>query len=85
MINLSMLSLEEFNTLNQVDQAEAIGAGTFLADREENGLVVRLYNLGTFYGEAFYDAHTNKVLRVKAFDTTSRLVPYLAHIKFNLH
>ena len=79
-----MLSLKEFNALNQFDQAEAIWNGTFLADREENGLIVRLYNLGTFYGEFFYDVHTNKILRLKAFSTTSQLLPYLAHIKFNL-
>lgn len=80
-----MLSLEKFNALDQHDQADAVRNGTFLADREENGLVVRLYSLGTFYGEVFYDAHTNKILRLKAFDTTSQLVPYLAHIRFNLH
>jgi hypothetical protein len=80
-----MLSLEEFNALNEFDQAEAIWDGTFLAEREENGLVVRLYSLGTFYGEVFYDTYTNKILRLKAFNTTSELVPYLAHIKFNLH
>lgn len=44
-----------------------------------------LFSLGNFYGEVFYDAHTNKILRLKAFDTTGQLVPYLAHIKFNLH
>ncbi|TFF29728.1 hypothetical protein [Mucilaginibacter psychrotolerans] len=78
-----MLTLQEFNMLNTHDQEEHIWNGTFLADREENGLVVRLYSLNSFYGEVFYDAHTNKVLRVKAFDTTSQLVPYLAHIKFS--
>jgi hypothetical protein len=80
-----MLSLKEFNTLNESRQAEAVWDGTFLADREENGLVVRLYSLGAFYGEVFYDPHTNKILRVRAFDTASGLVPYLAHIKFNVH
>ncbi len=80
-----MLSLEEFFALSQFDQAEAIWDGTFLADREENGLIVRLYGLGSFYGEVFYDPHTNKVLCLRAFNTTSQLVPYLAHIKFNLH
>jgi hypothetical protein len=73
-----MLTLEDFNALNEPGQAEAIGMGTFLADREGNGLIVRLYGLGAFYRETFYDAHTNKVLRLKAFDTTNRLVPYLA-------
>jgi hypothetical protein len=80
-----MLSLEKFNALTQHDQAEIIWKGTYLADREENGLIVRLYSLGSFYGEVFYDAHTNKILRLKAFDTTSQIVPYLAHIRFNLH
>jgi hypothetical protein len=79
-----MLTLNEFNKLNAHDQEEVIWSGTFLADREENGLIVRLYGLSAFYGEVFYDAHTNKVLRVRAFDTTNELVPYLAHIKFSL-
>jgi hypothetical protein len=80
-----MLTLDDFNALSAIEQAEAMWNGTFLADREENGLVVRLYSLCTFYGEVFYDAHTNKILRLRAFDKTNQLVPYLAHIKFNLH
>jgi hypothetical protein len=82
-VSLCMLSLKEFNALHESRQAEAIWNETFLAGREENGLVVRLYSLGAFYGEVFYYAHTNKRLRLKAFDTTSQLEPYLAHI--NLH
>jgi hypothetical protein len=79
-----MLTLEDFNALNEPEQEEAIWEGIFLADREENGLVVRLYSLGSFYGEVFYDAHTNKILGLRAFDTTNYLMSYLAHIKFNL-
>ena len=80
-----MLTLEDFKLLSECAQAEAIQNGTFLADREENGLIVRLFSLNTFYGEVFYDTYTNKILRLKAFDTTGQLVPYPAHIKFNLH
>jgi hypothetical protein len=79
-----MLTFDKFFKLNKHDQEEAIWNGTFLADREENGLIVRLYGVNNFYGEVYYDAHTNKVLRVKAFDTTIHLLPYLAHIKFSL-
>jgi hypothetical protein len=79
-----MLTLREFNRLNVHDQEEAIWSGIFLGDREENGLVVLLYGLNTFYGEVFYDADTNKVLRVRAFEDTSQLLPYLAHVKFSL-
>jgi hypothetical protein len=79
-----MLTLSEFNRLDVHDQEEAIWSGTFLGDREENGLIVRLYGLNTFYGEVFYDTHTNRVLRVRAFEDTNRLLPYLAHVKFSL-
>ncbi|MEZ2338363.1 hypothetical protein AB6735_22135 [Mucilaginibacter sp. RCC_168] len=78
-----MLTLDDFNTLNEFEQAEAIWQGTFLADREENGLIVRLYSLNNFYAEVFYDAHVNKILRLTAFDKITQLGPYFAHIKFN--
>jgi hypothetical protein len=78
------LSLTEFNRLSSHDQEEIVRNGTFLADREENGLIVRLYGLSEFYLEVFYDANDNKVLKIKAFDNTNYLMPYLAHIKFCL-
>jgi hypothetical protein len=80
-----MLTLDDFNLLNESDQAEAIWQGTFLADREENGLIVRLYSLDNFYAEVFYDGHVNKILRLRAFDKIGQLGPYLAHIRFNKH
>jgi hypothetical protein len=79
-----MLTLDEFNTLNVTEQAEEVWKGTYLADREENGLVVRLYGLDNFYAEVFYDTQTNKILRLRAFDALNQLAPYLVHIKFNL-
>lgn len=78
-----MLTLDEFNKLNEPEKAEIIKQGTFLADREENGLIVRLYSLDKFYAEVFFDANINKILRVTAFNKIGQLGPYLAHIKFN--
>jgi hypothetical protein len=78
-----MLTLDDFNALNETEQAEAIWQGTFLADREENGLIIRLYSLNSFYAEVFYNAHTNKILRLRVFNTINELAPYLAHIRFN--
>jgi len=43
-----MLTLDLFNKLDEFKQAEAVWSGVFLADREENGLVVRLYSLSNF-------------------------------------
>ncbi|MFC0513067.1 hypothetical protein ACFFGT_02610 [Mucilaginibacter angelicae] len=75
--------MEQYNALSETDKADAIMQGNFLADREENGLVVQLYSLGKIYGEIYYDPHANKVLRCVAFREIQRLAPYLAHIRFN--
>ncbi len=79
-----MLTMEQYDALDERDQINAIIQGNFLADREENGLIVQLYSLGKFYGELWYDPLANKVLRHRAFEDTLQLTPYLAHIKFNL-
>jgi hypothetical protein len=80
---LYMLKIEEYNALNETEKTAAIIQGTFLADREENGLIVQLYSIGSFYGELFYDPMANKILRSRAFEGTRLLNPYLAHIRFN--
>ena len=79
-----MPSLEEFNQLSDREKAEAIWQGNFLADREENGLIVQLYSLCDFYVEVYYDGLANKILRFRPFKNTSQLTPYIAHIKFNM-
>ena len=79
-----MLTLYDFNALTDNEKAEAVWQGTFLADREENGLAVQLYSLPAFYVEVFYDPLANKILRFQAFTSKNFLTPYLAHIKFNI-
>ena len=74
---------EEFNALTETEQHTAILEGTFLADREENGLFVQLYSLHNFYIERWYDPAANRILKLQAFDGTARLAPYIAPIKFN--
>lgn len=46
--------------------------------------MVQLYSLDSFYVELYYDPLANKILRFHAFTSKSFLVPYLAHIKFNV-
>ncbi len=79
-----MLTMEQYNALREPEKADAIIKGNFLADREENGLIVQLYSLGKIYGELYYDPLANKILRYRAFDEIQQLTPYLSHIKFNL-
>ncbi|WP_214072622.1 hypothetical protein [Mucilaginibacter sp. dw_454] len=80
-----MLSPDDFNTLTETEKAEAVWQGSFLADREENGLIIQLHAVSTFYVEVFYDPAANKILSFRSFTSKHLLTPYLAHIKFNLH
>ena len=78
-----MLTIKEYDELDETEKAAAILQGDFLADREENGLMVQLYSVGSFYGEIYYDPLANKILRWRAFEGIQQLGPYLAHIRFN--
>ncbi|WPU91618.1 hypothetical protein SNE25_20075 [Mucilaginibacter sabulilitoris] len=78
-----MITMEQYEALNEAEKAGAIVQGEFLADREENGMIVQLYSLGKIYRELYYDPQANKVLRYRAFQDIRHLAPYLAHIRFN--
>lgn len=77
------MTLYEFHALNETEKADAVWHGTFLADREDAGLRIQLYSLGSFYVEVFYDPLMNKITDFRAFNSNHLLVPYLAQIKFN--
>ncbi len=74
----------EFNALNLTEKAEAVWQGTYLADREKDGLMIQLYSLTGCYVEAFYDPAANQINEFRAFTNKQLLVPYLAQINFNL-
>lgn len=78
-----MLTMEEYDALDDADKAAAILNGEFLADREENGLMVQLYSFDSLYGELYYDPLANKILRWRAFEGTQQLAPYLPYIRLN--
>ncbi len=77
-----MLTLYDFNNFTDNEKADAVWSGSFLADREEDGLKVQLYSVHAFYVEAFYDAVANKILRFRAFSSQRLLAPYLVQIMF---
>jgi hypothetical protein len=80
-----MLTMEMYNALSWSEKADAIMEGSFLTDREENGLIVQLYSVGTIYAEVTYDPLAHKILCYRVFEGTQQLVPYLAYIRFNPH
>jgi hypothetical protein len=57
-----MLTLYDFNGMDEAGQAEAVFTeGVFIDDRDEDGLRVQLYRLSDFYVEVFYDQVKNKI------------------------
>lgn len=62
-----MLTLEQYDALDETEKAATILNGEFLADLEENGLKVQLYSVGSFYSEIYYDPLANKILHCRAF------------------
>ncbi|MCC8407683.1 hypothetical protein LJ707_02000 [Mucilaginibacter sp. UR6-1] len=76
------MTLYEFNALDNTEKAEAVWRGTFLADREADGLIVQLYALTGCYVELFYDRAANKINGFQAFTNKQLLAPYLAQITF---
>ncbi|QHS56589.1 hypothetical protein GWR56_13930 [Mucilaginibacter sp. 14171R-50] len=50
--------MEQYDALDEAEKAAFILQGEFLADREESGLIVQLYSVGSFYGELYYDPLT---------------------------
>ncbi|HEY4197273.1 MAG TPA: hypothetical protein VGM63_17140 [Mucilaginibacter sp.] len=77
------MTLYDFNSLEEHQKAESVWQGTFLADREENGLILQLYGIDTFYVEVCYDDRAGKILGFRSFHQVQQLTPYLAHIRFN--
>lgn len=77
----AMLTLYDFNALTDTEKAEAVWAGSFLADREAAGLRLQLYSLPAFYVEVIYDAAANQITAFRAFTNKQLLAPYLAQIK----
>jgi hypothetical protein len=76
------MTLLEFNRLSTTEKGEAVWRGTFLADREADGLKIQLYSLEGFYAEVFYDPIANRITEFRSFTSRQQLVPYLAQIKF---
>jgi hypothetical protein len=54
--------------------------GSFLAERFQYNLHIRLYQLFDFYVEVFSFSEEEKVVRIDAFEETDLLEPYLVFI-----
>ena len=83
-LKTTMLTLYDFNALDDNGKAEAVWSGTFLADRFDGAHTIQLYAVSNFYVEVFYDQEANRIVAFRSFNSRNALTPYLAQIKFKL-
>jgi hypothetical protein len=72
-----MITLNEFQMMNINEKIKAIEKGSFLSERKEDQILVRLYKLGNFYVESFIELRRNKVVHFIAFNSNDLLLPYI--------
>jgi len=53
-IHTAPMTLYEFNAMDEMEQAEAVWDGVYIADREDIEHRILLYQLDNFYVEVFY-------------------------------
>jgi hypothetical protein len=74
------MTLYEFNVLDEMEQAEAVWAGVFVADREDEQHRILLYQIDSFYVEVYYHKQHNVLIRFQSFSSINQLDPYLDKI-----
>lgn len=76
-----MKNSDDFNNLNYTEKTEAVLQGTFLADRLNDHFYIKLYNVGSFYVEVFFDDRSHLITHFRAFEHTRFVLPYLNDLK----
>jgi hypothetical protein len=74
------MTLYQFNALDEMEQAEAVWDGVFVADREDDQHRILLYQIDSFYVEAYYNNEHNVLVKFRSFSSINQLDPYLEKI-----
>ena len=74
------MTLYEFNSLDEMEQAEAVWDGVLIGDRKDSEHRILLYQIDAFYVEAYYHIEYNVLRRFRSFSSTDQLDPYLNQI-----
>jgi len=75
------VGIYEFNQLS-IDEKVNVSSleGTFLHNRIWNEYGINLYGFGGFYAEVWFNQETNKVDKVRSYNNTEMLEPFLDDI-----
>ncbi len=81
---MSMITCKEFNSLSHDEQTWYIWNGAIhLPVREVYGYRVNLFSFNGYYIELWYSIQENSIKRIKAFENSALLAPYLEDIKID--
>lgn len=76
-----MLTLYEFNALDEPGQADVLQErGVVVGLREEGVYVFILYQIHSFYVEGWWHKHEDRLTGYRSFNDTELLEPYLNQI-----
>ena len=77
---LALMTLDDFNSLSDNEQAAFATQGSFIDMRIEYEFKIALYSHPHFYTEVYYDGMANKIVRCRAF---ASMAPLAAYIRLN--
>jgi hypothetical protein len=81
---MATITCKEFNNLTHDEQAWYIWNGAIhLHVREVYGYRVNLFSYNGYYIELWYSINENSIKKIKAFESTALLAPYLETIKLD--
>jgi hypothetical protein len=70
------MTLYQFKTLSQQQQADVVGQGKFFLFREEAKYTVVLYRVEDFYVEVYYNSALNTIVSFHPFTSKKRIALY---------
>lgn len=81
---MSMITCKNFNDLSHDEQTWYIWNGAIhLHVREIYGYRVNLFSFNGYYIELWYSIQENSIKKIKAFENSALLAPYLEDIKID--
>jgi len=77
------MTLYLFNAMDEMEQAEAVWSGTHIGSRQDEIHNILLYQIDSFYVEAYYNREHNELVRFRSFASPDQLLPYLGQINID--
>ena len=72
------MTLYEFRTLPEHEQAEVVWQGQFFLTRTDRKHTVLLYKVHDFYVEVYYEDESNELVKFNPFSSKDRLKVYFS-------